>query len=117
MLMQGAMDRLNVEKIVECKDLDIPPPPPWIHQAELNERNLDVLSLQDPESGSFAGDEWGETDTRFACCGVNCLALLGRLDQLDKDKTAGWLASCKNFDGGFGMVPGAESHAAQGELS
>ena len=93
--------------------------PSWIDTAhvDVNFVRADVLSLQDPESGSFAGDEWGETDTRFACCAVNCLALLGRLDELDADKTASWLASCKNFDGGFGMVPGAESHAAQGRQS
>lgn len=73
-----------------------------------------ILSLQDPETGSFAGDEWGEIDTRFTYCAVAALSLLGRLDDLDKDKTVSWLAKCKNYDGGFGMVEGAESHAAQG---
>ena len=74
----------------------------------------DILSLQDSETGSFAGDEWGEIDTRFTYCAVACLSLLGRLDALDSEKTVNWLSKCKNFDGGFGMVEGAESHAAQG---
>jgi geranylgeranyl transferase type-2 subunit beta len=37
-----------------------------------------VASLQQPD-GSVAGDEWGEIDTRFTYCALNCLALLGRL--------------------------------------
>lgn len=61
------------------------------------------------------GDEWGEIDTRFSCCAVAALAILGRLDVLDKDLTVSWIAKCKNFDGGFGRVEGAESHAAYGQ--
>ena len=60
------------------------------------------------------GDEWGEIDTRFTYCAVCALSLLGRLDALDKDKTVAHIARCANFDGGFGMVEGAESHAAWG---
>ncbi|KIY67138.1 terpenoid cyclases/Protein prenyltransferase [Cylindrobasidium torrendii FP15055 ss-10] len=71
-----------------------------------------ILSLQQP-SGVFAGDQWGEIDTRFLYCAVNALSLLGHLSDIDIDLTAGYLAKCKNFDGGFGMVAGAESHAAQ----
>jgi hypothetical protein len=36
-----------------------------------------VVSLQKPD-GSVAGDEWGEIDTRFTYCALNCLALLDR---------------------------------------
>ena len=75
---------------------------------------LVILSLQQP-SGIFAGDSFGETDTRFLYCAVSALSLLGRLGELDKEKTVGYLERCRNFDGGFGSVVGAESHAAQGE--
>ncbi|KXS12875.1 terpenoid cyclases/Protein prenyltransferase [Gonapodya prolifera JEL478] len=34
-----------------------------------------------------------------------------RLGRLDTDLIASWVLRCKNFDGGFGNVPGAESHA------
>ena len=61
------------------------------------------------------GDEWGEIDCRFSYCAVSALSLLGRLDALDKDLTASWIIACVNFDGGYGMVPGAESHAAYGQ--
>lgn len=60
------------------------------------------------------GDEWGEIDTRFSYCAVAALALLGRLDVLDKDLTVSWIKKCKNFDGSFGRVEGAESHASYG---
>lgn len=72
-----------------------------------------ILSLQQP-SGVFAGDRFGETDTRFLYCAVSALSLLGRLDALDYDKTVGYIIRCRNYDGGFGSCAGAESHAAQG---
>jgi len=71
-----------------------------------------ILSLQQP-SGVFAGDSFGEIDTRFLYCAVNALSLLGQLHQLDVEKTVGYVKLCKNFDGGFGACVGAESHAAQ----
>ena len=37
-----------------------------------------VASLQQPD-GSFAGDEWGEIDTRFTYCALSTLSLLGTI--------------------------------------
>merc|ERR1739838_872520 len=37
-----------------------------------------ITDLQN-DDGSFAGDQWGEVDTRFSFCAVACLALLKRL--------------------------------------
>jgi len=82
-----------------------------------------VSSMQQPD-GSFSGDAWGEVDTRFSYCAISCLSLLGALPSLrggneeqqnniDLDKAVNYIASCRNFDGGFGCVPGAESHAGQ----
>jgi geranylgeranyl transferase type-2 subunit beta len=59
------------------------------------------------------GDKWGEVDTRFSYCLLNCLSLLGKLDRVDKNKVANFILKCQNFDGGFGAIPGAESHAGQ----
>ena len=75
-----------------------------------------ILGLQQP-SGIFAGDAFGETDTRFLYCAVSALSLLGALDRLDRARTVSYLALCRNFDGGFGRVAGSESHAAQGVFS
>lgn len=71
-----------------------------------------LLSLQLPD-GSFQGDRWGETDTRFLYCGVSALAHLGALEKLDRERTISWILKCANYDGGFGATEGAESHAAQ----
>ena len=72
---------------------------------------------------------------RFSYCALNCLALLGKLDCIDMKKAVEFgtdicasssgllqlmccfhitVARCQNYDGGFGVVPGAESHAGQG---
>ncbi|KAJ8502430.1 hypothetical protein ONZ45_g11779 [Pleurotus djamor] len=71
-----------------------------------------ILSLQQP-SGVFAGDSFGEIDTRFLYCAVNALSLIGHLSDLDIDKTVNYIVQCRNFDGGFGSCIGAESHAGQ----
>ena len=104
--IHGAMDRLDVPRIVQC-ELSGP------CRDDRSNAGPVILSLQQP-SGVFAGDAFGEVDTRFLYCAVNALSLLGQLDKLDVDKTVGYIRKCRNFDGGFGAVAGAESHAAQG---
>ncbi len=73
-----------------------------------------LRALQRPD-GSFIGMSGAsETDTRFAYCALACLHLLGR--QLDNDsaaRTAAYIHACQNPDGGYGLCPGAESHAGQ----
>ncbi len=73
----------------------------------------DIANLQNRETGTFAGDEWGEEDTRFLYGALNALSLLGLLDLVDVDKAVAHVAACANFDGGYGVSPGAESHAGQ----
>ncbi|OAX84517.1 hypothetical protein ACJ72_01108 [Emergomyces africanus] len=72
-----------------------------------------IANLQDCSTGSFKGDDWGETDTRFLYGALNALSLLGLLSLVDVPKAVGYIQSCANFDGGFGVRPGAESHAGQ----
>jgi prenyltransferase beta subunit len=78
----------------------------------------------------------GEIDTRFSYCALSSLALLGALHPPSSGSGSGsgeeegggggaclcpinlplavdFIARCRNFDGGFGAVPGAESHAGQ----
>lgn len=71
-----------------------------------------VKSLQQ-DDGSFAGDKWGEIDTRFSFCAVAILSLLGHLEDINLKKAVEFVCSCMNFDGGFGTKPGSESHAGQ----
>lgn len=71
-----------------------------------------VAALQ-REDGSFQGDKWGEIDTRFTYCAMNCLALLGQLHRINIPAAVNYIMSCQNWDAGFGVSPGAESHAGQ----
>lgn len=68
---------------------------------------------QQVSDGSFAGDEWGEIDTRFTYCALSSLSILKSLDRVDVSKAAQFIMACQNFDGGFGCTIGAESHAGQ----
>jgi geranylgeranyl transferase type-2 subunit beta len=72
-----------------------------------------LAGLQNRNTGTFAGDEWGEEDTRFLYAALNALSLLGLLELVDIDKAVDYLVSCANFDGGYGVSPGAESHSGQ----
>ena len=57
------------------------------------------------------GDIFGEIDSRFSYCAVASISLLGAsLSESAKSKTISFLNSCRNFDGGFGAMPGSESH-------
>lgn len=69
--------------------------------------------MQDQTTGSFAGDEWGETDTRFLYGALNALSLLHLTSLINLPKAVSHIQACANFDGGYGVGPGAESHAGQ----
>ena len=71
-----------------------------------------IKNLQQ-EDGSFFGDEWGEKDNRFSYCALSAMKLLGRLSEVNVKSAVDWILLCKNFDGAFGCIPGAESHAGQ----
>ena len=36
-----------------------------------------------------------------------------RLEKIDVGRAISYVASCKNFDGGFGCTPGVESHGGK----
>ncbi|KAI1470058.1 geranylgerany transferase type II beta subunit [Daldinia caldariorum] len=72
-----------------------------------------LADLQNQETGTFAGDEWGEEDTRFLYGALNALSLLGLLHLVDVDKAVAYIAACANYDGGYGVSPGAETHSGQ----
>lgn len=64
-------------------------------------------------NGAFQGDRFGEVDTRFVYTALQSLAILGELDEETVDGAVSFVKSCANFDGGYGLGPGAESHSAQ----
>ena len=64
------------------------------------------------ECGAVYGDKWGELDMRITYAAIQALTLLKSLETIDVPKLGEWVLSCQNFDGGWGQIPGAESHAA-----
>lgn len=81
--------------------------PVWF---DLNRTINFILKLQLP-NGSFTGDRFGESDTRFIYCALASLSLINRLDALTRrEEVISYINSCKNFDGGYGAIPGSESH-------
>ncbi|KAN0060383.1 Rab geranylgeranyltransferase [Thecaphora frezii] len=87
-----------------------------LHQLDLHGRREKliqfIIGLQQPD-GSFQGDKWGETDTRFLYCAVSALSHLGALDRMNRQSAVDHLLRCHNYDGGFGTQEGAESHSGQ----
>lgn len=64
------------------------------------------------EDGSFQGDRFGEVDARFSYNALSALSILGQLTPEVVDPAVAHILKCLNFDGGFGLCPGAESHAS-----
>lgn len=64
------------------------------------------------EDGSFQGDRFGEIDARFSYNALSSLSILGQLTPEIVDPAVKYILKCLNFDGGFGLCPGAESHAS-----
>ena len=95
------------KKVAHCKTDLI-----W-HRNNLTFWSTDIAELQDRSAGTFAGDLWGETDTRFLYGALNALSLLGELGLVDIPAAVAHVQACANPDGGFGVCPGAESHAGQ----
>ncbi|MFS8012716.1 putative protein geranylgeranyltransferase type I [Helianthus anomalus] len=61
--------------------------------------------------GSFMPIHTGaETDLRFVYCAVVISSLLDNWSGVDKEKAKNYILSCQSYDGGFGLIPGQESH-------
>lgn len=102
MVILDETSRLDTAAIASCNNMTV----------HIDDLLLDIKGLQQAD-GSFVGDEFGELDTRFSYCAVAALSLLRRLDAIDCEAAARHLDSCRNFDGGYGVAPGCESHAGQ----
>ena len=76
-----ALHEINPTAILNCKIIGLVN---WV----------DLKSLQNPD-GSFAGDSFGETDTRFSYCAVSCASILGRLDELNTSLIVSYILKCQ----------------------
>lgn len=69
-----------------------------------------LRNLQQPD-GSFLPIHIGaETDLRFVYCAAAICFMLEDWSGMDKEKAKEYICKCQSYDGGFGMVPGSESH-------
>jgi geranylgeranyl transferase type-2 subunit beta len=101
--IQDSLSIIDHEKVIQCNL-------PKNSQVDC----LDIISLQNAETGAFAGDNiYGEYDTRFIYCAFQALSLLNALDRINVSSAVKYVHRCRNFDGGFGLAPNAESHAGQ----
>ncbi|CAA7029032.1 unnamed protein product [Microthlaspi erraticum] len=55
-------------------------------------------------------DTGGETDLRFVYCAAAICDMLGNWSGMDKEKAKDYILNCQSYDGGFGLIPGSESH-------
>lgn len=61
--------------------------------------------------GSFMPIHTGaERDLRFIFCAAAICSMLENWSGMDKEKAKEYILSCQSYDGGFGLIPGSESH-------
>lgn len=80
---------------------------------EMRSKCIAFIKGNQLKDGSFQGDKFSEVDTRFVYNALSALSILGELTPEVVDPAVEFVLSCYNFDGGFGLSPGSESHAAQ----
>ena len=95
------------DRVAKCERLK------WCPFSSADIQMVDIAGLQETDTGTFAGDQWGETDTRFLYGAFNALSILNMMQLVDVDKAVAYIQACANFDGGFGRSPGEESHSGQ----
>ncbi|XP_061986262.1 geranylgeranyl transferase type-1 subunit beta [Populus nigra] len=72
--------------------------------------SMSIRNLQQPD-GSFLPIHIGaETDLRFIYCAAAICFMLEDWSGMDREKTKEYIFKCQSYDGGFGMIPGSESH-------
>ncbi|XP_052187229.1 geranylgeranyl transferase type-1 subunit beta [Diospyros lotus] len=68
-------------------------------------RNLQQLD------GSFMPIHTGaERDLRFIFCAAAISSILENWSGMDREKAKEYILNCQSYDGGFGLIPGSESH-------
>ncbi|XP_015876940.2 geranylgeranyl transferase type-1 subunit beta [Ziziphus jujuba] len=69
-----------------------------------------MRNLQKPD-GSFMPIHTGaETDLRFIYCAAAICSMLENWSGMDREKAKDYILNCQSYDGGFGLIPGLESH-------
>ncbi|KAF8046839.1 hypothetical protein N665_3384s0002 [Sinapis alba] len=71
---------------------------------------LSMKNLQQDDGSFMPIHTGGETDLRFVYCAAAICDMLGYWSGMDKEKAKNYILNCQSYDGGFGLIPGSESH-------
>ncbi|GFP96746.1 geranylgeranyl transferase type-1 subunit beta [Phtheirospermum japonicum] len=69
-----------------------------------------MKNLQQPDGCFMPIHTGGETDLRFVFCAAAICSMLKNWSGMDREKAKEYIINCQSYDGGFGLIPGSESH-------
>ncbi|KAI3470719.1 hypothetical protein Pfo_027382 [Paulownia fortunei] len=69
-----------------------------------------MKNLQQPDGCFMPIHTGGETDLRFVFCAAAICSMLKNWSGIDREKAKEYIINCQSYDGGFGLIPGSESH-------
>ncbi|ESQ52636.1 hypothetical protein EUTSA_v10016771mg [Eutrema salsugineum] len=71
---------------------------------------LSMKNLQQDDGSFMPIHTGGETDLRFVYCAAAISDMLGNWSGMDTEMAKNYILNCQSYDGGFGLIPGSESH-------
>ncbi|VVB02716.1 unnamed protein product [Arabis nemorensis] len=71
---------------------------------------LSMRNLQQDDGSFMPIHTGGETDLRFVYCAAAICYMLDNWSGMDKEMAKNYILNCQSYDGGFGLIPGSESH-------
>ncbi|KAL9843560.1 Geranylgeranyl transferase type-1 subunit beta [Arabidopsis thaliana] len=71
---------------------------------------ISMINLQQDDGSFMPIHIGGETDLRFVYCAAAICYMLDSWSGMDKESAKNYILNCQSYDGGFGLIPGSESH-------
>ncbi|KAH1045640.1 hypothetical protein J1N35_036424 [Gossypium stocksii] len=71
---------------------------------------ISLRNLQQPDGSFMPVGVGAETDLRFVYCAAAICFMLDDWSGMDREKAKEYILKCQSYDGGFGLMPGLESH-------
>ncbi|MBA0571305.1 hypothetical protein Golob_004885, partial [Gossypium lobatum] len=78
---------------------------------------ISLRNLQRPDGSFMPVDVGAETDLRFVYCAAAICFMLEDWSGMDREKAKEYILKCQSYDGGFGLMPGLESHGELNNIS
>ncbi|KAL1217775.1 Geranylgeranyl transferase type-1 subunit beta [Cardamine amara subsp. amara] len=71
---------------------------------------ISMKNLQQDDGSFMPVHTGGEMDLRFVYCAAAICYMLNNWSGMDKEMAKSYILNCQSYDGGFGLIPGSESH-------